>query len=177
MLWWKYPFPEAVRIDFKLKSPHRETPMSSDSKYSVARQQLLSLLAKSRLDEIQAHWNKLSIQSDYRFLKKPEVGMVMVRAQADEVGQQFNMGEMTMTRCVIQLESEELGFGHCAGRDKAKAEQIAVIDACFQQQGYQALIHEQLVMPLETLLAEQRRQQAQKVTASKVNFFTMVRGE
>lgn len=151
--------------------------MSSDSDYSNARRQLLSVLAKSTLDAIQTRWHPLSIKPEYRFLKKPEIGMVMVRAQADEAGQKFNMGEMTMTRCVIQLANNELGFGHCSGRDKTKAELIAVIDACFQLEEYQAIISENLLQALEALLVDQYQQQSAQVAASKVNFFTMVRGE
>lgn len=171
------------------------------------RQQLLSVLSKSSFDDINRFWQSLSIVPSYSLLKAPEVGMTMVRAKTGGTGQAFNMGEMTVTRTVIRLNvnesgSEEkgveeerveeerieeecaeekytdiIGFGYTAGRDTKKSELIAVVDAYFQLPDYTDLIEEKILQPLLDKQRHQEESEAKKVDATKVNFFTMVRGE
>ena len=166
------------------------------------RQQLLSVLSKSSFDDINRFWQSLSIVPSYSLLKAPEVGMTMVRAKTGGTGQAFNMGEMTVTRTVIRLDvseghlkessSEEkgveekcveekrtdiIGFGYTAGRDTKKSELIAVVDAYFQLPEYTDLIEEKILQPLLDKQRHQEESEAKKVDATKVNFFTMVRGE
>src|SRR3546814_10337591 len=74
-------------------------------------------------------WNGLADRPAYRRLKAPETGLAMIRARAGGVGQRFNFGEMTMTRCVVVLEGtgaqkELMGVGYVQGRDARKAELI-----------------------------------------------------
>ncbi|MGS2716621.1 phosphonate C-P lyase system protein PhnG [Eionea flava] len=148
------------------------------------RQQLLSILSVSSSNDLLHYWDALSITARYETLKKPEVGMVMVRAKTGGTGSPFNMGEMTVTRSVVSLQHVNghscdaiIGFGYTAGRQKEKAECIAVIDACCQLSDYQALIFEQLLVPLQAIKSDKNRAHADKVDTTKVNFFTMVRGE
>uniref|UniRef100_UPI0016890F4D phosphonate C-P lyase system protein PhnG n=1 Tax=unclassified Calothrix TaxID=2619626 RepID=UPI0016890F4D len=52
---------------------------------------------------------------EYSFLRSPEIGLAMVRGRAGGTGEAFNLGEITMTRCVVQLENLEeaiAGFGY-----------------------------------------------------------------
>lgn len=166
------------------------------------RQQLLSVLSVSEFSVIQSYWEKLSITPRYSLLKSPEVGMTMVRAKTGGTGQPFNMGEMTVTRTVIRLDSDVdsevssmvnseansvgntinrqsniIGFGYTAGRNTQKSELIAVIDAYCQLPEYEALITENVIEPLQHIREQQQHDQAAQVNATKVNFFTMVRGE
>lgn len=153
------------------------------------RQLLLSVLSKSAFNDIDNFWQTLSITPSYTLLKTPEVGMTMVRAKTGGAGQEFNMGEMTVTRTVIRLDSIEscsesektqagiIGFGYTAGRETKKSELIAVIDACFQLSAYAELIEEKILQPLSEQLQEKETLQSEKVDSTKVNFFTMVRGE
>lgn len=103
--------------------------------------------------------------------------MVMVKAKIGGEGAAFNMGEMTATRTVIQLDSGEMGYGYTAGRDKDKAITIAVIDACYQNPLWTSLIETKLLQPLRVIKAEECAKHREKVDSTKVNFFTMVRGE
>ncbi len=141
------------------------------------RKNALSILAKSALSNIVECWDSVDIDPVFSFLKKPEVGMVMVRAKAGGDGQQFNMGEMTVTRCVIQLDSKEIGYGYTSGRNPKKSKIIAVIDACFQVNTLNKTIENNIISPLENILMEKESKQKNKVDSSKVDFFTMVRGE
>lgn len=145
-------------------------------KKTQQRQQLLSVLSRSSLKSIQEHWSQLSIKPEYQQLKAPESGMVMVKAKAGGTGQDFNMGEMTVTRTVIQLNSGEVGYGYTQGRDKQKSKLIALIDACHQLAEYTEKITHHLMQPLEAKLDENYQKVQEKTNSSKVDFFTMVRG-
>ncbi|MGH1440411.1 MAG: phosphonate C-P lyase system protein PhnG [Cellvibrionaceae bacterium] len=141
------------------------------------RQDSLSVLAKSTLENINKYWNEVNISPDFIFLKKPEVGMVMVRAQTSGETQQFNMGEMTVTRCVVRLESEEMGYGYVSGRNKEKSTLVALIDACSQVPSLKDVVQKKVIDPLSELQIAVEKKQEEKIKPSKVNFFTMVRGE
>ena len=159
-----------------------ENSQKDDFQPAKKRQQLLSVLSVSELSAIQSYWQALSISPRYSLLKAPEVGMTMVRAKTGGTGQAFNMGEMTVTRTVIRLndinaQNDVIGFGYTAGRNTQKSELIAVIDACFQLSEYAASITKLLLQPLQQLRQQQKNQQTAQVSATKVNFFTMVRGE
>lgn len=151
--------------------------INTDTEADKQRQYLLSVLAKSSLQDILHHWEPLGISPDFNYLKSPEFGMVMVRAPASGSGQLFNMGEMTVTRCVIQLPSGVIGYGYTSGRDKEKSQLIAIIDACFQDEKFKMSIEENVLHSLATALREKENNEAAKVKSTKVDFFTMVRGE
>src|SRR3546814_2959337 len=70
---------------------------------NAARRRWLSVLAKAGLDELEAAWAGLGERLDYEWLRRPEIGMVMVRARAGGTGEQFNLGQMTVTRCALKL--------------------------------------------------------------------------
>jgi len=141
------------------------------------RKALLATLANTESQALVSAWRALEIEPEYTLLKQPEIGMVMVKAKTGGNGSPFNMGEMTVTRTVLQLHSHEMGYGYTAGRDKDKSLTIALIDACYQVEGWQEQIEEKLVQPLRKDLQQARSQHQETVDRTKVNFFTMVRGE
>ena len=142
------------------------------------RQWWMSVLARSTLSDLQDLAPLMPAKETYRQIKKPEIGTVMVEARAGGAGRRFNFGEATMTRCVVQLSSGELGFSYALGRDKAKAEQAALIDALLQmgQHDVKSTIMSRLRVIEAKLLAE-KDLRSRKAAATKVNFFTLVRGD
>ena len=92
-------------------------------------------------------------------------------------GKRFVMGDATVTRAVVQLEDGTLGYSYVLGRDKAHAERCALIDALLQQPQTHALLTEKVITPLAALREEQRQLRAREVASSKVDFFTLVRGD
>ncbi|WP_282042265.1 phosphonate C-P lyase system protein PhnG [Halomonas alimentaria] len=149
---------------------------------SARRQRILALTPRERLAE---QWARLGITPDYRCVRGPEVGMAMVRGRMGGTGNAFNLGEMTLTRASVQLMNDgvatdadtELGHGWVKGRDTRHAELIALVDACAKRHEWQADIEEGLVAPLEQALDAERHEQARRAAATRVDFFTMVRGE
>lgn len=111
-----------------------------------------------------------------QWLRKPETGLYMVQGRAGGTGQRFNLGEMTVTRCALRIEAGAVGHGHVQGRDKDHARRAAVLDALMQGEQADAL----RASVLEVLQAEEtarRATRAAKAAATRVEFFTMVRGE
>lgn len=109
-------------------------------------------------------------------VRAPEVGMVMTRGRAGGSGQAFNLGEMTVTRCAVRLADGAVGQSWVAGRNREHARLAALCDGLMQG-GAAAKIEAAIVAPLEQAEAERRRLQARKAAATRVEFFTMVRGE
>lgn len=101
----------------------------------------------------------------------------MVRGRMGGTGAAFNIGEMTITRCALKLtKGGAIGHAHVQGRDKAKAEQAALVDALMQTD-LADTVRTAVLVPLADELAVASAARAAKAAATKVDFFTMVRGE
>ncbi|HWB51761.1 MAG TPA: phosphonate C-P lyase system protein PhnG [Stellaceae bacterium] len=147
-----------------------------------ARQSWLAVLAKAPVAALEAGWQALGDKPDYRTLRPGETGLVMVRGRIGGTGQPFNLGEMTMTRAAVQLLDRDgkvtwTGFGHVAGRSARRAELVALFDALLQDPARHDAIERTVVAPLAAQQEAAKAAQAGKVNASRVDFFTMVRGE
>jgi alpha-D-ribose 1-methylphosphonate 5-triphosphate synthase subunit PhnG len=112
----------------------------------------------------------------HHVLRQPEIGAVMVRGRVGGTGAAFNLGEMTVTRASVRLETGEVGHAWVQGRDKAHALRAAAVDALMQT-ARAADLARQVLHPLETEAQTARATRAAKAAATKVDFFTMVRGE
>jgi alpha-D-ribose 1-methylphosphonate 5-triphosphate synthase subunit PhnG len=137
----------------------------------------MSVLALARAGELQARWEALGEHPRYEVLRRPEVGLVMVRGRAGGTGSRFNLGEMTVTRCAVQLEDGTLGHAWVGGRDRRHAELAAVLDALLQDPARTAALSAAVVEPLARAHAERRQAAVARAATSRVEFFTMVRGE
>lgn len=110
------------------------------------------------------------------FLRPPEVGAVMVRGRIGGSGAAFNLGEMTVTRASVRLADGAVGHAWVQGRDKTHAMRAAVADALMQT-GAAADLRRDVLEVLTTEAAAASTARAGKAAATKVDFFTMVRGE
>ncbi len=107
-------------------------------------------------------------------LRGPDIGAVMVQGRVGGTGQPFNLGEMTVTRCSLRLEGGAIGHAHVQGRDRDHACRAAVVDGLMQSEPGR------VSGLLQRLRAEElaaRSLKAAKAAATKVEFFTLVRGE
>jgi alpha-D-ribose 1-methylphosphonate 5-triphosphate synthase subunit PhnG len=103
--------------------------------------------------------------------------MAMVRARSGGTGARFNLGEMTVTRCAVTMGEGVVGVAYVQGRSLRHAEQAAVADALLQMPEWRETVQERLIAPLARLHAEKVERQARVAAQTKVEFFTMVRGE
>ncbi|MCG7518576.1 phosphonate C-P lyase system protein PhnG [Ruegeria sp. Ofav3-42] len=143
---------------------------------NAARQGWMGLLARAPEGALMALWSKYDARPDFEWLRSPEVGGVMVRGRTGGTGAPFNLGEMTVTRCSLVLNDGTVGHGYVQGRSKPKAEAAALIDALMQTSAADA-VRAQVISPLKDQMENAKTDRAAKAAATKVEFFTMVRGE
>ncbi len=110
----------------------------------------------------------------HEVMKAPETGTVMVEGRAGGAGRRFNLGEATMTRCIVRLADGAMGFSYALGRDGRKARLAAILDARLQRESDGAL--RQGISRLAEAQAAARDLASRKAAATKVDFFTLVRG-
>lgn len=137
------------------------------------RKRWMGLLAKAKPAALAALWDE-AVEHDW--LRPPEVGAVMVRGRIGGTGAPFNLGEMTVTRCALRLASGEVGHAYVQGRDRDHARRAAVIDALMQ--GPRAAeLRTRVLEPLAAAMAAAAELRAAKAAATRVEFFTLVRGD
>jgi alpha-D-ribose 1-methylphosphonate 5-triphosphate synthase subunit PhnG len=141
------------------------------------RQRWMSVLAHSQPAQLRSHWQALNLNPGYQRLRAPEIGLTQLLGRMGATGRRFVLGDMTVTRAVVQLENGSQGYSYVTGRDKEHAELCALIDALLQQPANHELLQLQLIEPLAALQQEQRQLRARAVAASRVDFFTLVRGD
>ncbi|HRQ57252.1 MAG TPA: phosphonate C-P lyase system protein PhnG [Azoarcus taiwanensis] len=141
------------------------------------RQIWMSALASAPCETLDRAWNELQETPGYESLRPPETGLVMVRGRAGGTGQRFNLGEVTVTRAAVRLDSGTVGHAYVAGRDKRKAELAALFDALLLSGIEHDKVTRELIEPLIEIRRKARDTTARKAAATRVNFFTMVRGE
>jgi alpha-D-ribose 1-methylphosphonate 5-triphosphate synthase subunit PhnG len=140
------------------------------------RRRTMQLLAKADDAALVAAWDALADNPDVTRVRGPETGLVMLRGRIGGGGSPFNLGEATVTRATVRLGSGEIGHGQTLGLSHRKAELAAIFDALAQRPEHQAHI-EGLLADVETGIAEQDAERERQTAATKVDFFTMVRGE
>lgn len=136
----------------------------------------MGTLAKARPAELAALWTDAGTEPGFDWLRAPEIGGVMVRGRMGGTGQPFNLGETAVTRCALKLESGAVGHAYVQGRDKEKARIAAMVDALMQTDAA-GEIEARILVPLRDAEAKRKTERAAKAAATKVDFFTLVRGE
>lgn len=142
-----------------------------------ARQHWMSVLAHSQPRQLEQHWQALKLQPQYEVIRAAETGLTRLQARMGGSGKRFVMGDITVTRAVVRLSDGICGYSYIAGRDKAHAERCALIDALLQQQEMHQLLQQQLIAPLAAARAEQQQLRSREIASSRVDFFTLVRGD
>ena len=141
------------------------------------RKRWMAVLARAHDEEIEEAWEQTTPRPDYTFLREPEIGLAMVRARAGNSGERFNLGEMTLTRCVVELATGQGGYAWVKGRRPRLAELAAVFDALLQDPDRRVALLSRVIGPLARRQQDDRDDLRARSAATKVNFFTMVRGE
>ena len=147
----------------------------------AARRRWMSVLAKAgaaALEQaIAAVREKVGELPGHRLIRRPEVGMTMVRARAGGTGRAFNLGEMTMTRCTLRTDDDFVGTSYVAGRSQRHAELAALFDALLQDPARQPQVMALVIDPLARAQDLRRNRRVERSAPTRVDFFTVVRGE
>ena len=142
----------------------------------AARRRAMALVARARrveLAPIAEHWP----DHGARELKPVESGLVMLRGRIGGDGAPFNLGEATVTRAIVELPTGERGFAHILGRDAEKARMAAIADALWLRQESRGDVETAILAPIAARLAAEAAKTRAETAATRVDFFTLVRGE
>ncbi|MBN7758349.1 phosphonate C-P lyase system protein PhnG [Nitratireductor aquimarinus] len=141
------------------------------------RREAMAVLAMASGADLMQLWNEAGLPDEAETLRGPETGLVTVRGRMGGGGAPFNFGEATVTRATVKLPGGEVGHAYALGREKMKVRVAALIDALRQQPDLEARIEEKILAPLRARRIEADAIRRAETAATKVDFFTMVRGE
>ncbi|HHZ09453.1 MAG TPA: phosphonate C-P lyase system protein PhnG [Rhizobiales bacterium] len=122
-------------------------------------------------------WAASGLPDEAEPVRGPETGLVTIRGRIGGGGAPFNVGEATVTRATVRLPTGEVGHAYVLGRDREKARLSAIADALWQDPKRRGQVEARLLEPLRARLADADRRRREETAATKVDFFTMVRGE
>lgn len=154
----------------------RDEPSDEQAIVIRGRQRLMATCAAATRADVLAAVEQVGRETSAEDLRRPETGLVMVRGRIGGDGRAFNLGEATVTRAAVRIASGETGFAYQLGRDTTKARAAATLDALWQSPRHRAAV-EAALAPLCRRLVEERTTRDRRTAATRVNFFTMVRGE
>ncbi len=147
------------------------------ARHHEARRSRMAVLARCRTSALRDLWTRLGLKAEHKPLRGPETGLVMLRGRVGGTGAPFNVGEATVTRATVKLPDGAIGHAMALGRDGEKARLSAVIDALCLNLETAALIDAGIIDPLRRELEEDDQRRREETAATRVDFFTMVRGE
>lgn len=137
----------------------------------------MSALATAAPADLELVWERFADPPRYTFVRKPEIGLVMVRGRAGGTGLRFNLGELPVARCSVRLADGTVGHAYVGGRSLRHAEIAAVFDALLQSSDRGPGLEAEVVAPLVDRREARRRVASARSAATRVEFFTLVRGE
>lgn len=142
-----------------------------------ARRAAMAALARAQTADIAAGLGALGPLPDSRDLRAVETGLVMLRGRIGGDGAPFHFGEATVTRATVALATGERGFAYVLGRDHEKARLAAVCDALWQAPAFRDAVETKVLGPIRAKQKALREQERARTAATRVDFFTLVRGE
>ncbi|KGC65304.1 phosphonate C-P lyase system protein PhnG [Burkholderia pseudomallei] len=179
---------------------------SAVSSLHAARRDWLAVLAKIPRDELERALDRVldgAPAPAFDWLRTPEIGLAMVRGRIGGTGDPFNLGEASVTRAALRLRGDRtngttgttgadgmnganganrphgatVGIAYVLGRDKRRAELVALADALLQTPERHERLRAALIEPFRARLAQARAARSGEIATTRVEFFTMVRGE
>ena len=154
----------------------RSESETADDGIRARRKAAMAVLVHSDATEIAEHLEGLALPA-HENLREGENGLVMLRGRVGGDGAAFNLGEAAVSRAAVRLASGEVGFGYTLGRDRERARMIALCDALVQSGAFADRVESEVIAPLRVAMLAKRTRKAAQTAATKVDFYTMVRGE
>ena len=141
------------------------------------RRAAMAVLAQAQIGELREGLAAFGGIVGHTEPRPPEIGLVMVRGRIGGDGAPFNLGEATVTRAVVRIASGEIGFSYALGRDREKGRLAALCDALWQNPDHRQRLERQVLAPVRARLAAEHKEGRERTAATRVEFFTLVRGE
>ncbi|HMF67623.1 MAG TPA: phosphonate C-P lyase system protein PhnG [Phyllobacterium sp.] len=151
------------------------TPTAGEADFG--RKAAMALLAQATLQEMKDFWVQWTDKPQVEILRGPETGLVMIRGRIGGGGAPFNLGEATVTRATVRLGSGAVGHAYTLGRSSEKVRLAAIFDALWQEPAYRQTVEDTILVPIAQRLNDNLEDRRAETAATKVDFFTMVRGD
>ena len=148
----------------------------AEDESKARRKAALAVLAQADAAEIAACLDAVALPA-HEDARAAESGLVMVRGRIGGDGAPFSLGEVTISRAAVRLATGEVGFGFTLGRNQEKARMIALCDALVQSRDHADSVDARVIAPLRAAIGARHAQRAAETAATRVDFYTMVRGE
>ncbi len=139
-----------------------------------ARQHWMGALAKADPEFLELAMAPY-LRTQYTWLRNPETGLAMVRGRIGGTGDRFNVGEVTVTRCVLRLPGGFTGVAYVQGRSHRRCELAALADALLQDASMHEEVFQNVVEPAQRAQAADALALRQRAQATRVEFFTVAR--
>jgi alpha-D-ribose 1-methylphosphonate 5-triphosphate synthase subunit PhnG len=149
---------------------------SITDRFIADRRAAMATLADARTDEIAALLASLGDPPEHIELRPVKTGLVMLQGRIGGDGAPFNFGEATVTRAAVRIASGEVGFAYVLGRDGDKARLAALCDALWQNEAARERVERHVLAPIRARLESDRAKRREQTAATRVDFFTLVRG-
>ncbi len=101
----------------------------------------------------------------------------MLRGRIGGGGSPFNVGEATVTRATVRLADGSVGHSYALGRDQEKARLAALFDALWLNDAHREAVETKVLNVLRQRIDKADNTIRSEAAATKVDFFTMVRGD
>jgi alpha-D-ribose 1-methylphosphonate 5-triphosphate synthase subunit PhnG len=144
---------------------------------TAGRRAAMAALSHAAPAELKRLWEGSGLPQEAELLRGPETGLVTMRGRIGGGGAPFNFGEATVTRATVRLPNGKVGHAYALGRDKEKARLSAIADALWQDPARRAEVEAKILKPLRAVSAAADDRRRAETAATKVDFFTLVRGE
>lgn len=144
---------------------------------SAARRAAMAALSAAPFETLKRLWDDSGLPAEAQPVRGPETGLVTMRGRIGGGGAPFNFGEATVTRATVRLPGGAVGHSYALGRDREKARIAAIVDALWQDPARRAEVETKIIEPLRVASAKADATRRAETAATKVDFFTMVRGE
>jgi alpha-D-ribose 1-methylphosphonate 5-triphosphate synthase subunit PhnG len=144
---------------------------------AAARSELMRACAEATEGEMEIALATFGDLADAEDIRPPQTGLVMLRGRTGGDGPAFNIGEATVTRAAVRLAGGAMGFAYLLGRSLRRARLAAVLDALGQDEDHRVQLQRLLVRPVTARHDTERAARRAETAATRVDFFTLVRGE
>ncbi|MCD2178037.1 phosphonate C-P lyase system protein PhnG [Rhizobium sp. C1] len=159
-----------------MQTAAKTEPARPLSASDVARKHRIEHLGRATVEEMSRALDTMGGAPEAVNLRGPETGLVMIRGRMGGTGSLFNLGEATVTRATIRLANGAVGHGQRLGGDKAAARLAAILDAMGETSAHRKAV-ETFCSEVATRLEAEDAKLAAETAATRVDFFTMVRGD
>ena len=135
------------------------------------------LVGASAGDELRFSATPKGTEGDADFVVRVGKVQQLVVPEATDEWVEENLGEASVVRATVRLDSGEVGHAVVLGRDTGHARMAAHLDALWQCPAWRARVEGEVVAPGLAATSSETGIRAEETEATRVDFFTLVRGE